>query len=503
VAVAQKVYDFPLEKVEGQLVSFLKQKRGESTVADMIAGTGLPKYQVEQAAKAALDEYTGRLKVTESGELLYYFPNGMRSTVRGVLPGLRRSWKAFKGIAARVLTLLFKIWIVGMLVGYFVAFVAIGVLAIMASIAASLAGKGEGRDSGRDRGGGFGGMFIAIRLFDLLLHVWFYSSILKDPAKKPKKDGRAFYKSVFGFVFGEGDPNAGWDEAERKYVISYVRAHKGVITVEELMALTGRELEEAHALMNRLLLEYEGEPGVTEDGTVVYSFPELMRTSNAAREADGRTAVLNPSTKRVAPFSANKPRTNGWIIFFNAFNLAFGAYFLGISIAQGAAALVKTGPFLYSFVGRLLFQAGLPKAEAVSLLAIVLGLIPVAFSLFFFLIPLFRKLRLGRQNDAIREETLRKRVMARVLASPALVDPREVKPTGTNLDPRDLPATSRRILDRIAAALKAEPVPLEKDGLFAYRFPELQRELADLEVFRRGIDVKRYEVGKTVFDSGQ
>jgi hypothetical protein len=83
------------------------------------------------------------------------------------------------------------------------------------------------------------------------------------------------------------------------------------------------------------------------------------------------------------------------------------------------------------------------------------------------------------------------------------VDPREVKGTGTNLDPRDLPAASRRILDRIAAALKAEPVPLEKDGLFAYRFPELERELADLEVFRRGIDTKRYEVGKTVFDSGQ
>ena len=62
---------------------------------------------------------------------------------------------------------------------------------------------------------------------------------------------------------------------------------------------------------------------------------------------------------------------------------------------------------------------------------------------------------------------------------------------------------SRRLLDRIAAALKAEPIPLEKEGQFAYRFPELERELADLEAFRRGIDTKKYEVGKTVFDSGQ
>ena len=50
----------------------------------MISGTSLPKYQVEQAAKVALDEYAGRLKVTESGELLYYFPGGMRSTVHGL-----------------------------------------------------------------------------------------------------------------------------------------------------------------------------------------------------------------------------------------------------------------------------------------------------------------------------------------------------------------------------------------------------------------------------------
>ncbi len=93
--------------------------------------------------------------------------------------------------------------------------------------------------------------------------------------------------------------------------------------------------------------------------------------------------------------------------------------------------------------------------------------------------------------------------MAHILSSPSRVDPRDLRPTGTNLDPRDLPGACRRILDRIAAALKADPIPLEKEGLFAYRFKELEREVADLEAFRKGIDPKRYEVGKTVFDSGK
>jgi len=499
VANAPKVYDFSMAKVEDKLVSFLKRKRGESTVADMIAGTGLPKYQVEQAAKVALDEYAGRLKVTEGGDLLYYFPNGMRSTVRGPGPALRRFWKAFARVALKVLSLLFKIWIVAMLVGYFVAFAAIVVLAIVASFAASAANRSDRGGGGRDRGGGFGSMYLVMRLFEMILRMWFWSNLLRDPRRKQPEGGRAFYKSVFGFVFGEGDPNKGWDEAERRYVISYIRGHRGVLTMEELMTITGKEQEEANALMNRILIEYEGEPGVTDGGTVVYSFPALMRTSE--EKSVGPVPVLNPSTRRLVPFSANKRRTNGWILFFNTFNLAFGAYFLVLSLTQSAATLLsKTGPYLYSFTGNLLASAGI---SPIPFLEVALGIIPVAFSVVFFLVPLLRRLRLNRQNESIREESLRKRIYAQMLVSPRRLDPREVRAAGSGMDPKNLPATSRRIIERVAAALQAEPIPLEKEGTFAYSFPELERQLADLESFRKGIDPKRYELGKTVFDSGQ
>jgi hypothetical protein len=51
--------------------------------------------------------------------------------------------------------------------------------------------------------------------------------------------------------------------------------------------------------------------------------------------------------------------------------------------------------------------------------------------------------------------------------------------------------------------MSAEPIVKEKEGTFAYRFTELERQLADLEDYRRKIDLKRYEVGKAIFDSGQ
>jgi hypothetical protein len=504
VTNAQKIYDFPLPKVEEKLVSFLKTRRGESTVADMIAGTGLPKYQVEVAAKAALGEYAGRLKATESGELLYYFPNGMRSTVRGFGPSARRFLKGFARGALKVLSFLFKVWIVGMLVGYFVAFVALAVLAVVAAAAASVASRDD-RSGGRGRdGGGLGGMGLVIRVFELILRMWFWSSLLNGPGqggfrgrdtRKPR-EGRAFYKSVFGFVFGEGDPNPGWDEAERKYVLAYIRSHKGVITLEELMALTGRENDEANQLINRLLLEFEGEPGVTDNGTVVYSFPEIMRTSETGK---GTVPLENPSTRNLAPFSANKKKTNGWIIFFNAVNLAFGSYFLLISVMQGAAALVKGGPALYQFTGNLLSHAGI---SPVPFLAIVLGVVPVAFSIIFFLVPLLRKISLDRRNARMREDELRKRIYARVLASPALVSPADITPDRDGLDPKDFPAARRRIIERLAAVLGGEPIAQEK-GAFAYRFAELERQMGDLQQFRGSIDVKKYAVGKTIFDSGE
>jgi len=499
MATAPKVYDFPVAKVEDRLVSFLKTRRGESTVADMISGTGLPKYQVEQTAKIVLDQYAGRLKVTESGELLYYFPGGMRNTIRGFGPGLKRFWKSFAQGAVRVLSFLFKIWIVAMLIGYFLAFVAIGVLAIVASVAASAAGRG-GRDDRRGGdGGGFGGMYLAMQLLDLILRMWFWSSILgvNNARRRAPREGRAFYKSVFGFVFGDDDPNKGWEERERKHVISYIQGHKGVITLEELMGMTGRESDDANALMNRLLLEYEGEPGVTDNGTLIYTFPELMRTSRSAKEV-GTIQLQAGPTKRPVPFSANKNRTNGWIIFFNAFNLLFGTYFLTVSLTQGTAALAaKTG--LFAITGNFLLRAGI---NPMGILEIGLGLVPVLFSVVFFLVPLFRRIRLSRQNEALRKEALRREILGQIISSPAHLDARNIRPLGSDLDPRNFPAVSRRILDRIAAQLKAEPVVMEGTSELAYSFPELKRELTDLAEYRSSVDVSRYEVGKTVFDSG-
>jgi len=164
--------------------------------------------------------------------------------------------------------------------------------------------------------------------------------------------------------------------------------------------------------------------------------------------------------------------------------------------------MAKGGPVLYNVAGSLLHSAGMSIGSVVPVIAWVLGIVPLAFSVLFFLIPLLRRIRLGRRNAGIREELLCRRIFAHILSSPSRVDPRDILPTGTESDPKLFPAMRNRIVERFAAFKQAEPVAQE-NGAFTYRFADLEREIADLEEYRRKVDMKRFEAGKTVFDSGQ
>jgi hypothetical protein len=57
-------------------------------------------------------------------------------------------------------------------------------------------------------------------------------------------------------------------------------------------------------------------------------------------------------------------------------------------------------------------------------------------------------------------------------------------------------------VDQLAAAKHADIESLP-DGRMEYRFGELEAELRDVESHRSGVDVRAYDVGKTVFDSSE
>jgi hypothetical protein len=494
-----KVYDYKVEAVRDRLALEFRKKGGESTVADLIARTGLPKYQVETEIRAVSDEFGARLRVTEGGDILYSFPQGMRSRYRGAGPALKRFWKSFKKGVVAVSSFVFKIWIVVMLVGYFVLFLALVLAALVGSVAVSMSGSKDSKDRGRG-GSGIGGLYLASRLIDMFIRIWFYGELFKSPEQRyyergrrmaRDKDRRPLHKAVFSFVFGDGDPNEPWSETEKKAVTAFIQANRGVMTLEEFMVLTGYRPAEAEEAINRYLYEFEGSPEVTDAGTIYYFFPALLRRKDTRDGTFGSSVPM----KRLIAFSANPKKSNKWFCVFNAVNLLFGSYFFFNGVTRGMPN-IPTGSNVavdfYTWVVALFIKLNINPFPTIT---IGLGAVPLVFAVLFYLVPLLRSRRLSRTNESIKKQNLRKQIYSRVWANPSLVDPASFHPETEESKPADS-ASAVRAVEELAAWAGGDP---DADGVFS--FPELIRRKEDVSKARASVNLADYSLGATVFDS--
>ncbi|MDR2103779.1 MAG: hypothetical protein LBP42_06740, partial [Treponema sp.] len=305
-----------------KITGAFKTRRQGATIADIAAQTALPLQTVRELVPVAADEYSARLEVTESGEILYSFPRGFTSKYRGFRAGLRRfTEKAGKGLSI-LGTWLFKTWIMVMLLGYFVLFMLIALAALAVSTAASASGS-DNRSN--NRGGGLGGLYLSSSIFNFIIRIWFYSELSRsldrryyENSRSARPRGRPLYKAIFSFVFGEEDPDADLDSRKKKVFIAYLHDRRGVISLPEYMALFGIPPLQAEEELCSLCAEFGGSPEATEEGTVVYRFDELILRSD--RPASDNSGAL-PFFRNLKKFSANTPKMNGWFAFINGVNL--------------------------------------------------------------------------------------------------------------------------------------------------------------------------------------
>lgn len=336
-------------------------------------------------------------------------------------------------------------------------------------------------------------------LIDLFVRIWFYNEVFKSPGQRryevesrarKRENRRPLHKAIFSFVFGEADPNADHEAARRRAFVALARERKGVVLLEDFMAVTGLSPAEADREISRYLYEFEGEPEVSDEGTVYYRFPSLLLR---ARGDDG--GASDSPLKKLRPFSANAKSSNAWYAAINGVNLAFGSYFLYHALAYPTIVNqpVSAGNYLFWFVGNLLSQV---SANPLGVMTVGLGAVPIAFSVLFWLIPALRKGSVDAQNERIKRENLRMALYAQALASPgAAGEP----------DPRGLPDAARpaskgaakAALEELAAYEGGEPLP---DG--RWRLPELERKLGDVQKVRASVRPEDSSLGGVAFDSG-
>jgi hypothetical protein len=456
------------------------------TVADAAAKSGLALRDAESGLKWLSSEYRGQLRVTSEGELVHVFPTGFSKPWE-----VREAWQAVLGTlghgAMSVLRFVVRAWVAIALVGYALLFLALIIGGTFAR---------QGGDSRRDSGGLLGGE-LAYGLLRVLgdalfwtFHPWSPFSAYYAPAAdgwgvpRAARAGRPrvpLYERVNRFFFGPPALPEDARENER-LVLAAIRAGKGRIGLADVMRVTGLPREKADPMMARLMLDYEGDVDVSDDGGIVYRFAALRKTAS-------ETATTEPPppawtrVKALPPLTGNSVGTNLAILALNAFNLLMAS-----SALDNGLTLEKVG-HMFERVPTPVLDTGTP---------IVLGVIPFAFSLLLFAVPLARALARPSRERAAATERGRLAVLREVLDHLGRKEPvldRDVAAAWRRATGRP---PDRKRIDRELVALGGD-VSLESEAQVRWRFKDLELEAAAVQAEREAASEQEAQLGKVVY----
>ena len=466
------------------------------TIADAAAKSGLALRDAGTGLHALVSEYRGHLRVTEEGELLFRFPAGFtkpwETRTRLAAFGNRVS-RGLLGVGRFVV----RAWISIVLVGYALLFLAL-------IIGLTFARSGDSRDS---RGGGVG-LEVGYVFFRVVADALFwtfhpfspfaygsvygnaygsYGARVARARPAAQKDATPFYEKVNRFFFGPDVPEPDPREMERR-ILAEIRAQKGRIGLGDVIRVTGLPRDQADPLMSRLLLDYEGDVEVSEEGGIFYRFEALRRTLDEAPAE--RPQPIWARLKRLVPLTGNTPGANLAIAALNGFNLIMSWYALSEHLT-----FEKIG---WLFQLAQTHPPRPPPLEPQVGTAIALGVVPLVFSLALFAIPVIRAAFRPLKQRRIARENGRRAMLREILdhvGTGEVTDEslRHAWKEAAGVEP------DARELTREVVALGGD-VDYE-EGKVRYRFPDFEAEAKALEAEREAAAEGEARVGEVIFSS--
>jgi len=440
-----------LEKLPSKpVVDAVIESKTETIIASDVAtraGVSLSQARKDLTTLASLSQ--GDISVSKDGELLYEFPNDLNS----VLSSNSAKYKARQAFE--------KAWplvFTGIRASFGVALVASVLLVFSAIIVLQTSGGSSDDDRRRDDrrgggmspfGGGFGG-FWGPSPFDFFFYrpygsYGYYGT--GNEAKDPEEMG--FLESVFSFVFGDGDPNTGLEEKRLSLAAQMIRDNKGAVTVEQLApycdapnipSTSSSYVDESFVLP--IVSQLDGEPRVTEEGDIIYVFPDLqvststskvlpqasesamllkragLRADSSVRDIQNLLRINGVSTRGardksdllkiledVVPPMTPDEEANSKLLdpsLLQEREYKFSLASDSNKFFAGALGIANLGGVLY--LGNLFNQYNLYGQRLPSFLGVAQTLYPalVAYALLFNAIPLVRKFWISSQNEKIQ-----------------------------------------------------------------------------------------------------
>jgi hypothetical protein len=132
-----------------------------------------------------------------------------------------------------------------------------------------------------------------------------------------------------------------------------------------------------------------------------------------------------------------------------------------------------------------------------AIISIGLGIIPVLFSLLFWLIPCIRFFKLKRDNDRIKMENFRKVAIRSIVNNPLHIKPGDLQFQKTESKPDPRYNAPEKILKEMSVYSMPD---IEMEGTVpVYSFPGLEMEAQALKKYREELSTEH--LGATVFDT--
>lgn len=474
------------QKSAAVLERTLGRFRGELTIADAATRGGLALRDAEAALLHLSSEYHGHVAATDKGDLVFSFPRGLSMPLsQGRLAKAARTvGRALLGVGRFVV----RAWVSVVVVAYAIV---LGVVLI------ALAAKSE--DGVGDA------VWLVLRIILEALFWTFHplSPVVwdREPAwlrrqgRRHRKKELPFYEKVNQFVFGP--PKVKPDPRQReRHVLAEIRRLEGRVAPGDIMRVTGLSRQEAEGLLCRMVVDYDGELHVTEEGAVVYRFPAVRRTAALPAESSNVPAPrpIWQQMVKAPPITGNSKTMNVLFGALNGFNLAASGYIWanGLTFERIAQLLEQT----YTE------DPGAPIhfAEAVTGTPVVLGVVPFIFSAALFALPAarlaYRRVRERRAAHENARRAILKLALDR-LPTDATLGSAELErlwKDTTGHFPRE------RELTDVVRTLGGEP-DVNDTGQVIYRFPELTRESKALRAERQLAPQDERSAGQTIFSS--
>ncbi len=264
------------------------------------AGVSLSEAKTSLSALAALTG--GDLAVSKDGDLIYIFDQGASIKSKLASKNLRYRIQQyfFKNIWPKLFYAIRISFGLVLLVSIFAIFSTI----FFVSTASGGSSNDDDRRGGDRRmsGGGYGmGNFM----FDVLFprNYFYYQPYYGyygryDPytrsqyyqQEEEEEEEPNMLERIFCYIFGDGNPNRNMEAARLKMAANVIRQNGGAVIAEQLApycdapayksVTSSNNVDESYVLP--IVSQLGGEPTVTDDGDIVYVFPELQVSASSS-----------------------------------------------------------------------------------------------------------------------------------------------------------------------------------------------------------------------------